>query len=210
MKNLWLLIGSLALTLFAVVAVAVLFTKKANAPVLPSDPAIVIGEETNIKGNADAKITISEFSDFQCPACRAAQPLLDSVMALASDSARLVFRHYPLRSLHPNAFAAAKAAEAAAEQQKFWEYHDLLFEKQTDWEEERDPTAKFESYAQELGLNLEKFKQDYANRALEQRITQDEQDGTALGVNATPTFYVNNVKTDVSELLPTVQRLLSE
>ncbi len=210
MKNIWLLVGSLAVTLIAVVAVAFLFTKKANAPVLPSDPNIVLGDERFSKGKEDAKVTIVEFSDLQCPACRAAQPLVQEVLQSASDSARLVFRHYPLRTIHKNALAAAKASEAAAEQGKFWEMHDTLFAKQSDWEEDADPTSRFEGYAKELGLNVDQWKTDYQKKELEARIAKDEQDGNTLGVNATPTFYVNNVRTDVGNLQETVEKILAE
>lgn len=210
MKNLWLLIGSLGLTLVAVVGVAVLFTNKANAPVAPADGTLVLGSGLHSKGAADAPITIVEFSDFQCPACRAAQPLVNTVLSTASGSARLVYRHFPLRSLHPNAAAAAIAAEAAHEQGKFWEYHDKLYASQSEWEEDSDTTTRFEAYAKELGLDLEKFKQDRANKALEKRVSDDEADGNTLGVNATPTFYVNNVKTSANDLQETVKKLLTQ
>jgi protein-disulfide isomerase len=210
MKNIWLLVTSLVVTLIAVFAVAFLFTKKANAPVLPADSKVVLADARLAKGNKDAKITIVEFSDLQCPACKATQPLIAEIMTQASDSARLVFRHYPLRTLHPNAFVAAKASEAAANQGKFWEYHDLLYTNQLDWSEEKDPNSKFEGYAQQLGMNVDQFKKDYADKSLEARITKDEQDGNTLGVSGTPTFYVNNIKTDVNDLKDTVEKLLKQ
>ncbi len=207
MKNLGLLIGSLVLTLVIVIAVAFLFTNKANAPILPSDPITVEGEELHVRGKEDAPITIVEFSDFQCPACKATQPLLEEILQNSSDSARLIYRHFPLRSIHKNAFAAAKAAEAAHNQSKFFEYHDKLFDSQLDWEGEADPAAKFEAYAKDLGLDVEKFKKDYQDKTLEERIVGDENDGNSLGVNSTPTFYVNNVKTEVSDLQSAVESL---
>lgn len=210
MKNLWLLIGSLGITLVAVVAVALLFTKKANAPAVAADPTLVLGGQEHAKGNKDAKITIVEFSDLQCPACKAAQPLVDEIMKQASESARVVYRHFPLRSVHKNADAAARASEAAHNQGKFWEMHDKLFAMQSDWEGDKDPAAHFEQYAKDLGLNIEQWKKDYQDKAMEDRIAKDEQDGNTLGINSTPTFYVNNVKTEVGDLFDAVIKLQNQ
>lgn len=210
MKNVWLLVGSLGVTLLIVIAVAFMFTKKVNAPVLPSDAATVLGDARFSKGKTDAKITIVEFSDLQCPACKAAQPLVDEILKEASDSARFVYRQYPLRTVHKNAFIAAKAAEAAGVQGKFWEMHDKLFETQSDWEEDADPTSHFEGYAKDLSLNVDQWNKDFQDKDLETHITKDEQDGNTLGVNATPTFFVNNIKTDVSDLKNTVDTLLAQ
>ncbi len=210
MKNIWLLIGSLGVTLLIVVAVAVLFTKKANAPVLPADPTLVLGDQRFVKGSKDAKITIVEFSDLQCPACKAAQPLIDDLLQEASTSARLVYRQFPLRTVHKNALAAAKAAEAAGVQGKFWEMHDKLFETQSDWEGDADPSAHFEEYAKAVGVNVDTWKKDLQNKDLEARISKDEQDGNTLGINGTPTFYVNNVLTEVADLKPTMDKLLAQ
>ncbi|MEP7166912.1 MAG: thioredoxin domain-containing protein [Candidatus Woesebacteria bacterium] len=210
MKNLWLLLGSLAVTCIAVVAVAFLFTKKANAPVAPVDSKVVLGQTKNSKGKEDAKVTIVEFSDLQCPACKAAQPLVDLITQTATESVRLVYRHYPLTTVHKNAYAASKVAEAAANQGKFWEMHDKLFETQSEWEEDADPTSKFDGYAKDLKLDVEKFKKDRVSPEVEARITADQTDANTLGVNATPTFYVNNVATDVNDLKSTVDALLAK
>lgn len=210
MKNIWLLVGSLAVTLLTVIVIAFLFTQKANAPVLPSDPKLVMGEERFVRGKKDAPVTIVEFSDLQCPACRSTQPLLDEILTLASGSARLIYRQFPLRQVHKNALAAAKSAEAAAKQNKFWEMHDVLFEKQTEWGEESDPTARFESYATGIGINLDQYKKDLASQSIEDPIVQDEADGNAIGINATPTFFVNNVKTEVSDLRSAVMKALGQ
>lgn len=210
MKNIWLLVGSLGFTLLIVVAVAFLFTKKVNAPVLPSDSQTVVGDARFAKGSSDAKVTIVEFSDLQCPACRAAQPLVDEILVAASSSARLVYRQFPLRTVHKNAIAAARAAEAAGIQGKFWEMHDKLFDTQTDWEGDADPSGRFEGYVKDLGLDVELWKKDLQNPEVDARIAKDEQDGNTLGINATPTFYVNYTKTDVGDLKATVDKYLAQ
>ncbi len=210
MKNLGLLIGSLAITCIAVIAVAFLFTKKANAPIVPVDSKILLGDMRNSKGKADAKVTIVEFSDLQCPACKATLPLVDLITQSATESVRLVYRHYPILSLHKNALLAARSAEAAANQGKFWEMHDKLFETQSDWEEDADPTGKFDTYAKDLKLDVEKFKKDRVSDEVQARITTDQKDADTLGVNATPSFYVNNVATEVGNLKATVDKLLAQ
>ncbi len=210
MKNLGLLIGSLVITLIAVVAVAFLFTRKVNAPIVPADPQILLGESLNTKGNPTAKVTVVEFSDFQCPSCKAIQPLIDDIYSSASDSVKIVYRHYPLRTIHPNALAAAKAAQAAGKQNKFFDYHDKLFAVQEEWAEESDPMGKFEQYATELGLNIDQWKKDVADKAIEDIVLKDEADGNTLGVDSTPTIYVNNVKTDLNDVSSAVSQALAQ
>ena len=166
--------------------------------------------DSHTQGNKNAKNYLVEFSDLQCPACRAAQPLLDEIMKTAPDSARLVYRHYPLPTIHQNAAVSARAAEAAAKQGKFWEMHDTLFDKQSDWENEKDPQVLFVAYAKELKLDETQFVKDYQNTDTDAQVQSDVADGNALGVNATPSFFVNNVKTDVSDLQATVETLLKQ
>ncbi len=210
MKNLALLFGTLIVTIAVVVGVAVLLVQKTKAPQQAQDPSFVLGDGRLQKGNPDAPITIVEFSDLQCPACRAVQPIVSAVLSQASSSARLVFRHFPLESIHKNALSAAIASEAAANQGKFWQYHDILYEKQEEWEKVEDPRELFRSYAKTLGLNEDRFVSDMAKNIGEQFVRKDQQDGTALGIPGTPTFYVNNVRVDIRDLQSTVTRLLAQ
>lgn len=144
-----------------------------------------------VKGKTEAPHTLVEYSDFQCPACKAYQPMLQQLMAENSDKVRLVYRHYPLRSIHPNAQAAAEAAEAANKQGKFWEMHDVLFNTQTDWSTLRDPKSKFEEYARSLGLNVDQFKADQDSKETSNKIDADYLSGTQSGVQGTPTFFLD-------------------
>lgn len=210
MKNLGLLFGSLLLTLVAVIGVAVLFTQKTNAPVEAVSQETLLSKASHTKGKDDAKVTIVEFSDLQCPACKASQPLLKNIESQYKDQVKIVYRHFPLRTIHANAFIAAKASEAANQQGKFWEYHDKLFDAQESWEGEKDPTAKFVQYAKDLGLKEDQFKTDLNNKDFEKKITDDEADGVALNVNATPTFFVNGFPVEVNQLQTKVSELLAE
>lgn len=200
MKNLPLLIGSLVLTLIAVIAVSVMFTNKASAPVIAVDQKILISDTPHTKGKADAKVTVVEFSDLQCPACSAAEPAVQSVLSKYGDSVFFVYRHFPLRTVHVHAAEAARASEAAQKQGAFWAFHDKLFATQEAWAAEKDPAAKFIQYAGELKLNTDQFAKDLKDSSLDARVTADERDANTVGVNATPTFYVNGLATETNQL----------
>jgi len=95
--------------------------------------SVMLTGDDHYKGNPDAQVVLIEYSDFQCPACRAYIPIITSLIEQFPDDLVVVYRHFPLQSVHANARAAAEASEAAAKQGKFWEFHDILFDKQTEW-----------------------------------------------------------------------------
>lgn len=144
-------------------------------------------------GNDSAPVKIVEFGDFQCPACRAAAEPLKQAYAHNDGNVQLIFRHIPLPS-HPNADEASQAAEAAGLQGKFWEMYDLLFAEQDAWSGLADPQAQFETYAQSLELDVEKFRSDYGSSAVASVIRRDKDASSDAGVSSTPTFYVNGEK----------------
>ncbi|MDP2671206.1 MAG: thioredoxin domain-containing protein [bacterium] len=153
----------------------------------------LVREDSQVLGVADAKATLVEFGDFQCPACATVEPTLQELRTLYKDKVKFVFRHFPLPS-HDNALPAARATEAASAQGKFWGYHDLLYQHQTEWSALSDPTAKFEAYAVGLGLDLEKFQNSYQSGDFDEKIQADKKDGLGLNVAGTPTFYLNGKK----------------
>lgn len=150
-----------------------------------------VSEADHVKGASEASVTLVEYSDFQCPACKAFQPVLEDVLATYGDQVRLVYRHFPLYTIHPNAEAAAIASEAAANQGKFWEMHNLLFDRQADWETLPNPQDLFVAYAELLGLNTEQFRADLTNSATRDRVRLDVNSGNAANISATPTLYLN-------------------
>ncbi|HEX7477989.1 MAG TPA: thioredoxin domain-containing protein [Polyangiales bacterium] len=137
------------------------------------------------RGAPMAKVTLVEFSDFQCPHCGAAHPELVQLLRTFDGSVRLVYKYFPLTG-HPRAMPAARAAEAARLQGKFWEMHDLLFEHQSSLND--DDLTK---YAQQLGLDLTRFAADMSSEAVQKRLDASKAEGQKLGVEATPSFYVN-------------------
>lgn len=142
------------------------------------------------KGDANSSITLVEFSDFECPACAAYNPLLKEVLAAYAGELRLVYRHFPLPG-HKSAAVAAYAAEAAGVQGKFFEMHDLLFERQSDWSSSKDASSLFVSYAAELGLDDDRFRADMKSDSVIERVREDLRQATELRLRGTPTFFVN-------------------
>jgi 2-hydroxychromene-2-carboxylate isomerase len=138
-----------------------------------------------VRGAPMAPVTIVEFSDFQCPYCGAAHPELTRLLREFDGQVKLVFKYFPL-SGHDRAMPAARAAEAAARQGKFWEMHDMLFEHQHELED-----ADFERYANALGLDMDKFKADIVSSDVQARIDADRTEGDKLKLEGTPTIYVD-------------------
>lgn len=144
----------------------------------------------HVKGPADAKVTIIEYSDFQCPACQAYYPVMEKLFAEASTTVRFVYRHYPLPQ-HQNAMITAQATEAAGLQGKFWEMYSLVFANHADWTETKDPRVVMLGYAKKLGLDIEKFKADIDSDAVKKLVVDKKAEGEKLGISYTPTFFVN-------------------
>ncbi len=154
--------------------------------------------QTHIKGNENAVVTLVEYSDFQCPACGAFQPTVNEVMAEFGDKVKFEYKHYPLVQIHPFAEPAARAAEAAGQQGKFFEYADMLFAKQNEWSKSTNPTGFFKRYAEELELDLEKFVQHQKSSLLQGNIKANMLEARELGLTGTPSFYLNGTKMEVS------------
>ena len=166
---------------------------KTPTPQVAGD-TIEVKSDDWIKGDREAKVTLIEYGDFQCPACATYYFMTKKIAEDIPSGFKTVYRHFPLITIHKNAFAAAQAAEAAGAQGKFWEMHDLLYEKQSEWSEEGNAKDKFVGYAKEIGLDENKFKEDFDKSETKDKIEAQIAQGTALGINATPTFYLNGTK----------------
>lgn len=163
--------------------------------------ATPVNEQTDrIKGPNNAKVTLVEYSDFECPACAQYEPLVREVINAYPNDLRFVYRHFPLIQIHPSALPAAKAAEAAGKQGKFWEMHDLLFDRQSAWVKVASSEEMFTTYAEELGLNKEQFATDMKSDEVQNKIGEDLNSGNASGVSGTPTFYLNGNKVSPGSL----------
>jgi protein-disulfide isomerase len=150
-----------------------------------------VAETDWASGSPAARHILVEYSDFQCPACALYHPIVKQLMLDYGDRLRLVYRHFPLFEIHKNARAAAYAAEAAGRQGKFWEMHDMLFERQKEWESAGDPTDMFRGYARDLGLDANRLVADMGNSEVRNNVERGYQSGLRSGVNSTPTFFLD-------------------
>lgn len=150
-----------------------------------------VGPDDHTRGNPKAPVTLVEYGDFQCPYCGAAYPVVKDVERQAGAILRVVFRNFPLNTIHPQAEGAAEAAEAASAQGKFWEMHDALFEHQR-----RLNPGDLERYADAVGLDIERFRADIANGTWRGKVRDQFRGGIMSGVNGTPTFFINGARHD--------------
>jgi protein-disulfide isomerase len=142
----------------------------------------------HIRGNPKAPVVLVEYADFECPYCAMAYPYTKDVVRRFHDQLAYVFRPFPLVNIHPHAMHAAQAAEAAGQQNKFWEMHDLLFENQR-----RLDDRSLMAYAASLGLDMNQFERDFASRKVRENIERSMERGISEGVNGTPTFILNGM-----------------
>ena len=166
--------------------------KAATAPVTKDQ---LIRPTSHSTVNPNAKVNIVEFGDFQCPACAVAFPIVEQLLALYKDNPQVNFvsRNFPLPQ-HQYALLTAEAAEAAGAQGKYWEMYRLLYANQDDWVNSTDTMSVLVGYATQLKLDVNKFKAEVSANKYSGVIEQDKQDGLALGINSTPTFFINGVR----------------
>ena len=150
-----------------------------------------VGERDHVLGPATAPVTLVEYGDYECPYCGAAHASVEQVRQVMGNDLRFVFRHFPLSQIHPHAYQAAEAAEAAGAQGRFWEMHHLLFAHQ-----DRLGLRDLIGYAGALGLDLERYVTDVRGHAHADRLREDFLSGVRSGVNGTPTFFANGIRHD--------------
>lgn len=189
MKNPWVIVGLITVILFGgAIWYSSSATEKNNEGIEVTD---------HIKGNPEAAVTLVEFSDFQCPACASFQPVMEEVMKSYGDKLRFEYKHFPL-PIHPYAQQAALAAEAAGQQGKFYEYHDLLFKNQQAWSTSVTPGSLFIQYAEELGLDIDQFRRQQKSSVLRDAIRGDLAEARELGLTGTPTFFLNGERMEIA------------
>jgi protein-disulfide isomerase len=158
-----------------------------------------------IRGSINAPITIVEYGDYECPYTGMAYPVVKEVMMRFDEKVYFVFRNFPLRDIHPHAQHAAEAAEAAAAQDKFWQMHDYLFEHRKALDDHR-----LVEYAQEVGLNIDKFKKEMSGHIYAPLINKSLKSGIESGVEGTPTFFINGERYEDAWDLDTLSSFLKK
>jgi protein-disulfide isomerase len=162
-------------------------------------------QRDHIRGSVDAPVTLLEYGDYECPYCGSAHEIVNAIRARMRTQLRFVFRHFPLRTLHPSAELAAETAEASGQQRKFWPMHDMLFENQ-----QRLSAPNLLAYATALGLGLEEFGSELANRVHAPKVQDDLVSGIRSGVKGTPSFFINGIRHDGAWDLATLLTALQE
>ena len=168
-----------------------------TAPPAPAPPVKISVDDDPVLGDPNAELTLIEFSDFQCPFCqRFHAETLPLIKANYIDTGivKLVYRDFPLQSIHPNALPAAVAAECAEDQGMFWEYHDMLFQRMNEWGQvsPADAQSAFNAFAEELGLDIDQFVQCFDSGEYVTEVANDFTDGAEYGVTGTPAFFLGN------------------
>jgi formate-nitrite transporter family protein len=158
-------------------------------------------EPAHIRGNPDAPVTLEEYGDFQCPPCGMFAAFLGQLEKEYDSRLCVVFRNFPL-SVHEHAREAALAAEAAGLQGRFWQMHDVLYREQETWSKAPNVRELFESYAGTIGLDLDRFRKDMDGEKAKARVDADRQRGESLGIQVTPTLFINNQPLDPKDKNP--------
>lgn len=173
-----------------------LFALSSSTPNSTADKitAPPITEDDVTIGSSSAKVTLTEYADFQCPACAAYHPIVNQLLTELDGKVYYAYRFFPLTQIHKNGMISSQAAYAAHLQGKFKEMYDMLFSTQNDWAEANNAKDIFVEYADKLGLDVEKFKSDMESSETKDRIAKDMGEGNSIGVNSTPTFFLNNTK----------------
>jgi protein-disulfide isomerase len=167
--------------------------------------SIPVGPDDHSRGPVDARLTVVEYGDYQCPYCGQAYPIVEQLRTTFADSMRLIFRNLPLADVHPHAEAAAEMAEAVAQQGKFWEIHDALYENQRDLSD-----AALRRYVEGVGANVDEANKAIADGGPRERVEADFEGAIRSGANGTPTFFVNGVRYDGSWMYEPFAEYLSE
>jgi protein-disulfide isomerase len=194
-KQFWAILAVIAIVLGGIFVI----TNKQNAKDPSKTAATTATHHT--EGTGSTGVTLQEYGDFQCPVCGTFYPATEQVVEKYKDKITFQFSHLPLTQLHPNAFAAARAAEAAGLQGKFFEMYNQLYQNQNVWSSSSNAQSIFEGYAQQLGLNVATFTKDYAsarvNGAINADIAAFKKTGEDMG---TPTYFLDGKKIDNAKL----------
>lgn len=171
---------------------------------------ISILKTDHVRGAANGTVTLVGFGDYQCPACAAYEPLVKQVIEDNKTILKFVFKNFPLTQIHSNAMIGAKAAEAAGMQGKFWEMHDMLYEKQREWSLGMNARDIIMSYAATLKLDTNKFSNDMNSKAVEEKILAETREAMKLEVPGTPTFFLNGKRIESPSSLEAFDKLILE
>ncbi len=169
-------------------------------------PATTSKQSSNYAGKGTSGVTVDLYGDFQCPGCGSFYPIVKQVTEHYKDEIKFRFVHFPLTQIHLNALGASRAAQAASNQGKFWDMHDLLYANQSVWSQSTDANTTFEAFANQLKLDMTKYRKDFASAETNAIINADVAAGQKLKVTGTPTFYIDGKIIDDNNTIATAEK----
>lgn len=206
--NKWFIIGITLLSFALLFGFAILVSESGSSPEEKST-ALTVTEKDWTYGNKDSKVVVVEYLDFQCPACARVYPMTEKIKDEYKDRVLFVVRNFPLPN-HSNGLISAKFVEASGKQGKYWEMYKLMYERQENWSESKDPASIFQSYAKELKLDISKLNVDINSEEIKNKIETDISTAKIVGVNETPTFYLNGSSMKTPSDLTSFKKLLDD
>ena len=193
----------LIILLSAIIVVGGVILLKKDNTTAPGTPT------NNVLGKGTSGVKVVMYADFQCPGCGAFHPIVKQVTAHYKDEITFQFVNFPLTQIHSNALAAARAAQAASKQGKFWEMHDLLYQQQTSWSQSTNATTTFQGYASQLGLNITQYKADFVNSDTNAVINADIATGQKLKVTGTPAFFIDGKQVEDNNTIAAADKFIA-
>jgi protein-disulfide isomerase len=209
-KNFWIALAVVVLGLFAILKLTGGETAAPKSAKYANGNVLELKSEDHKAGAGNKKVSIIEYGDFQCPSCGRFYPLLEETRKEYGDDITFVFRHFPITSIHKNAQASSRAAEAAGKQGKFFEMYSKLYETQEAWSESGSAQSIFEDYASKLGLDVAKFKTDYVSEEINSIIAADLESGKKVGVTGTPSIFINGKQIENPADLASFKKLIDD
>jgi len=187
------LFAGIILATLVFVGGAIFFLSKPEGPPKQTSETLLLGDNPPMTSTASGAVKLVEFGDYQCPACGAYHPMLVQVLEQFGDQVNFIFREFPLPQ-HTNAMITSQAAVAAGLQGKYWDMHNKLYDTQAEWAESTDMETVLTGYAKDIGLDVEQFIKDLESSAVKDTVNAGLADGNAVGINSTPTFFLNGYK----------------
>lgn len=192
MKKVAIWVGVVVIITASIWGLIALVNSSSPASTINNLPSV--SKEDIATGPKDAKVTIIEYADFQCPACAVYHPLVKQLLSEFPKDIYFVYRFFPLTSIHRNALLSSQAGFAANLQGKFWQMHDMIYENQKSWANEGNAMEIFVSYAEKIKLDVNKFKKDINSDETKKFVNDELNQAINIGVNSTPTFFINGKK----------------
>ena len=191
---------------FIIIVLAAIVVIVGGSMLKKDKPTEVVNAQpsNHVYGTGSTGVVVKEYGDFQCPGCGAFFPIVKEVKEKYKDQITFQFVHFPLSQIHQNAMAAHRAAESASKQGKFWEMHDLLYQNQNSWNTSTNIAKDLETYAVQLNLNMDSYRQDYASAVTNSIIQADIKTGQELKVTGTPTFFIDGKQVEDNNTISTV------